>query len=158
MSWVMDPNTNPRGYSLASIRYNRVALVTFWAVLRRFGLGLKPVKLYDPRAERWRQLLADAMHDAGISQSELARRIGRKAAQVNQWLNAGDRYAPPEPDVVFAIEDVLGCPDRLSSALGYVRPGSVSDVERAIRVDPRLSKAERQTLLDLWRVLVERGG
>ena len=116
------------------------------------------MKLEDPRAERWRQLLAEALDDAGMSQSELARRIERRPAQVNQWLNAGDRYGVPEPDVVFAIEDVLGCPDRLSSALGYVRPGSVPDVEQAIRVDPNLRKPQRAALLDLYRVLVERDG
>jgi len=111
----------------------------------------------DPRAVLWRQLLAEALANAGMSQSELARRIGRKPAQVNQWINEGNRYPPPkEHDVVFAMEDVLGCPDRLSSALGYVRPGPVPDVERAIRVDPGLSRAQRETLLDLWRVLVGR--
>jgi hypothetical protein len=77
---------------------------------------------------------------------------------VNQWLSSGNRYGPPDPDVVFAIEDALDCPDRLSSALGYVRPGSVPNVERAIRVDPSLSKAQRATLLDLYRVLVGRDG
>jgi transcriptional regulator with XRE-family HTH domain len=112
----------------------------------------------DPRAERWRQLLADELTQTGMSQSDLGRAIGRTAAQVNQWVNPGNRYGPPEPDVVFAIEDALGCPDRLSSALGYIRPGSVPDVEQAVRVDPNLTKAQRETLLDLWQVLVERAG
>jgi len=93
-----------------------------------------------------------------MNQSELARRLGRRPAQVNQWITDGERYAPPDSDTMFAIEDELGCPDKLSSILGYVRPGSVPDVERAIRVDPNLSKAERATLLDLYRVLVERDG
>jgi len=116
------------------------------------------VKAHDPRAVEWRRLLNEALDDAAVSQSELARRIDRTSTQVNQWLTDGNRYAPPEPDVVFAIENALDCPDRLSSALGYVRPGSVPDVERAIRTDPNLSKAQRATLLDLWRLLVERDG
>ena len=116
------------------------------------------MKATDPRAQQWRQQLSDELAAAGMTQSELGRAIGRTAAQVNQWLSDGNRYAPPDPDVVFAIEDALDCRDRLSSTLGYVRPGSVPDVPQAIRVDPNLTRAQRQTLLDLWQMLVERAG
>lgn len=116
------------------------------------------MKADDPRAAAWRALLRRELEDAGVSQSELARRLDRTNAQVNQWLMEGNRHGPPDPDTVFAIEDILGCVDRLSSALGYVRPGSAPETVRAIRRDSALSRAQRQTLLDLYGVMAQERG
>lgn len=112
------------------------------------------MKADDPRAQEWRKLLIRLLDEANMSQSELGRRIGRTSTQINQWVSEGNRYAPPDPDLVFAIEDVLGCPDLLSTVLGYVRPSDVPDVVRAIRADRSLTRGQRGTLLDLYQVMV----
>ena len=105
------------------------------------------MKAIDPRAARWRQLLARTLEDANVSQSELARLIGRTPAQVNQWLGGGGRYGPPEPDVVFAIEDALGCRDMLARVLGYVRADDVKpSVETAVAADEGLTPDQKQLL------------
>lgn len=106
------------------------------------------MKNEDPRAERWRALLDQTLTELNMSRSELARRLGRSPAQVSQWITSGNRYGPPEPDVVFAIEDELGCRDMLSSVLGYVRAGDVRPItEAAIEADPDLLPVQKQTLL-----------
>lgn len=105
------------------------------------------VKNDDPRAREWRLLLAQALDDAGMSRAELGRHLGRTSAQVSQWVNDGNRYGPPEPDVVFAIEDVLGCRGMLASVLGYVRADVTPTVESAIEADPELMPVQKQTLL-----------
>ena len=101
----------------------------------------------------WRQQLAAAMVDAGFNQTRLADELRCSRGLVSQWLS--DAKVPPDPDVVFAIEDVLGCPDLLSTILGYVRPSDAADVVRAIQTDRRLTRGQRGTLLDLYRLMVE---
>ena len=104
----------------------------------------------DYRDELWRAELADALAASPMTQADLARAIGRKQQQVSDWM-AG-RAKVPRPDVVFAIEDALGCPDLLSQILGYVRAGAV-DTERAINRDESLGQQERGLLVDLYRRL-----
>lgn len=91
------------------------------------------------------------MDDAGYNQTQLAVELGCSRGLVSQWLS--ETKVPPEPDMVFLIEDTLGCPDLLSTILGYVRPSDVPDVVRAIRSDSTLNRGQRGTLLDLYRVM-----
>jgi transcriptional regulator with XRE-family HTH domain len=88
----------------------------------------------------------DTLDASPISQAELARRIGRSQQQVSDWM-AG-RAGPPPPDVVFAMEDALDCPDLLASALGYVRHKSTDAID-CIRRDESLPETARRTLADL---------
>jgi transcriptional regulator with XRE-family HTH domain len=109
---------------------------------------MEAMKSDDPKAMRWRELLDQALDDARMTRAELGRRIGRTAAQVSQWVAGHGRYAPPDPDVVFEIEDVLGCRDMLSSTLGYVRADDVRPTpERAIEADEELLPVQKETLL-----------
>ena len=105
------------------------------------------MKAEDPRAVAWRDALNLLLQDAHVSQSELGRRIGRTATQVNQWLSEGNRYGPPEPDVVFQIEDVLGCRNMLATILGYQRADDVTpSVETAVQADPGLTPDQKELL------------
>jgi transcriptional regulator with XRE-family HTH domain len=106
------------------------------------------MKTDDPRAELWRALLDQTLTELNMSRSELARRLGRSPAQVSQWITSPNRYGPPEPDVVFAIEDVLGCRDMLSVPLGYVRADDPRPTaETAIEADSELLPIQKKTLL-----------
>lgn len=92
-----------------------------------------------------------------MSQTQLSILLGVTQSMVSLWLKDDGRHGPPEPDVVFAIEDALGCPDRLSTVLGYVRPQKVPAVVQALRLDPKLDKGQRQILLDLYQSMTKRG-
>lgn len=105
----------------------------------------------DPRAQQWRELLRRELDDARITQSQLADVLGVTQSMVSLWLKDDGRHGPPEPDVVFAIEDALGCPDRLATVLGYVRPQKVPTVVQAIRLDPALDQGQRQMLLATYQ-------
>ena len=107
----------------------------------------------DPHEEAWRQEIVAALEASPLSQADLARAIGRAQQQVSDWI-AG-RAKVPRPDVVFAIEDALNCPDRLAQTQGYVRAEPV-DVEVAIRRDFALSAEDRQVLVRMYRALVGR--
>ena len=97
--------------------------------------------------DAWREAFAAAIERSPLNQADVARMIGRKQQQVSDWL-AG-RAHPPRPDVVFAIEDALECPDELARHLGYVRLQEPS-VEGAIRQDLSLSPADRDALLRFY--------
>lgn len=103
--------------------------------------------------EAWRQELAAALEASPLSQADLARAIGRAQQQVSDWM-AG-RAKVPRPDVVFAIEDALDCPDRLARILGYVRVEEI-DPEVAIRRDAALSAEDQQVLIRMYRALTGR--
>jgi transcriptional regulator with XRE-family HTH domain len=106
------------------------------------------MKSDDPKAMRWRELLEQALADASMSRAELARRIGCTAPRISQWIAGHGRYAVPDPDVVFDMEDALGCRDMLSTSLGYVRAGDVRPTpERAIEADEELLPVQKETLL-----------
>lgn len=107
----------------------------------------------EDQAAAWREELADALAASGLSQADLARAIDRKQQQVSDWM-AG-RANPPRPDAIFAIEDALGCPDRLASVLGYVRAVPI-DTEVAIRRDAALSAEDRSVLLRMYQALAGR--
>lgn len=85
------------------------------------------------------------MDEAGFNQTRLANELGCSRALVSQWLSAGK--IPPEPDVVFAIEDVLGCRDMLAETLGYRRADDVRpSIETAVAADPDLTADQKELL------------
>ena len=105
------------------------------------------MKAEDPRAAAWRAMLRRVLQETHLSQSELARRLNRTSAQVNQWIAEGNRHGPPEPDVVFQIEDVLGCRNMLATILGYQRADDVTpSVETAVQADPGLTPDQKELL------------
>jgi transcriptional regulator with XRE-family HTH domain len=108
------------------------------------------MKADDPRAAQWRAAMAQVLETSTITQADLARAIDRTQQQMSDWMSG--RANPPTPDVVFAIEDVLGCPDRLAQVLGYVRARPV-DTETSLERDPRLDEIDRLTLLRLYRYM-----
>jgi transcriptional regulator with XRE-family HTH domain len=107
----------------------------------------------DPRADQWRAALAAALDASPLTQADLSRLIDRKPQQVSDWV-AG-RAGPPRPDTVFDIEDALGCPDRLSQILGFVRARPV-DTETVIGRDVSLDDVDRATLLRMYRLMAGR--
>ena len=107
----------------------------------------------DPRADRWRAALAAALAASPLSQADLARAIDRKQQQLSDWMNG--RANVPAPDVVFAIEDALGCPDLLAQELGYVRVQPI-DTEAFLRRDRSLSAEDRRMLIRLYQTVRKR--
>ena len=92
-------------------------------------------------------MLDEAMGEANMTRAEMARRLGRKPAQVSQWVTDGNRHGPPDPDTVFAIEDALGCRDMLARVLGYVRADDVTpSVETAVAADEDLTPDQKELL------------
>jgi transcriptional regulator with XRE-family HTH domain len=108
------------------------------------------MELDDPRAEQWRDATTRALEASPLTQAELARRIGRAQQQLSHWLHG--RAGPPTPDVVFKIEDALGCVDQLAHLLGYVRAKPV-DLAAAIAQDPTIDDVDRATLLRMYRLM-----
>lgn len=85
--------------------------------------------------------IADALTDAGHP-------ITRQAAE--DWVQDTRKpRKPPAPDVVFALEDVMGCKGMLSAILGYQRTGVMPTVESAVQADGQLQASQKQVLLDL---------
>ncbi|MGH7359070.1 MAG: helix-turn-helix domain-containing protein [Candidatus Rokuibacteriota bacterium] len=86
-----------------------------------------------PYREAFSAALADRLKATGMSQNELARRLGRLAGQstISEWL-AG-QTEPAFADIIFEVERILGCrPGELSTFLGY-EPTAVTDVD-ALRI------------------------
>jgi len=109
------------------------------------------MKVDDLRAEKWRAATLRALELSPMTQADVARTIGRHQQQLSDWL-AG-RAGPPSPDVVFAIEDALGCVDQLAHLMGYVRAKPV-DTATHIAQDPGLDEVDRATLLRLYRMMI----
>jgi transcriptional regulator with XRE-family HTH domain len=108
-------------------------------------------------AQARRAALSTAIGEAftviGISRSEAAQRLGVSEAAVSYWV-AGQRV--PDPDTVFALEQLLGCaPGELSRHLGYVPAESGRtplDVVAAVQACG-LSPASKRRVIDLYRFL-----
>lgn len=94
-----------------------------------------------------------AMSAAGVTQESLAAAVGVGQAAVSQWV-AGIS-SPKWPALTFAIEKVLRVrAGALSKYLGYLpldAVKSVADIETAIAEDPRLTPAQRETMLSVLR-------
>jgi len=104
----------------------------------------------------FRDKLLAARTDAGLTQRELARRIGVSHGTISQWEAA---TAAPREDVVARLEQALGLPaDTFAGILGYIPYGvqmqAVATVAEAIDHDPRLDARDRQILTAMYRELV----
>jgi transcriptional regulator with XRE-family HTH domain len=103
---------------------------------------------------------ADALRalltERGVSQRELARRLGISAQAVNGWLAAG---VTPTRDNVIRIEDELALEPRgsLLTAAGYSTQGDDRPtVESLIRSDPGIDSEDKRVLLRIIRLARER--
>lgn len=105
---------------------------------------------------KFAEALRKAIEDVGISQRELARRLGVSQASVSQWLHG---QTVPRPGMAVRLEQELGRdPGSLLTALGYVvvdPKGRPVGVPEAVANDPRLGDREREILLSVYRTLVE---
>lgn len=103
--------------------------------------------------------LVAVLAQRGLTQFELAGRVGVTRASVNDWCKG---RATPGPPQVFAIEEALGIdPGMLSCCLGYLpvsvmtqRPRTTMEV---IDADPLLDDLMRRILRLLYQELT-RGG
>ncbi len=85
--------------------------------------------------------IADALTAAGHP-------VTRQA--VEDWVQDTRKpRKPPAPDVVFALEDVMGCRGLLSGILGYQRKGFMPTVESAVQADGQLRASQKQLLLEM---------
>ena len=90
-----------------------------------------------------------AREDVGMSQGELARRLGVSQSMVARWESTSE----PMLSVINRVETVLGMPrGDLLRAAGYV--SDVVSVGRAVEDDPLLDERARRTLLSAYRSLV----
>jgi len=100
-----------------------------------------------------RALLAER----GMSQRELARRLGISAQAINSWLNTG---ITPARENVERVEDELAVEPRgwLLELAGYSAnaPQSTVSPEVAIRGDPGLHPEDKRALLHVLRIARER--
>lgn len=102
------------------------------------------------------------LKDQGRSQQWLVEQIAQATGRpvlhqttVARWLSGEN--APPDPPIVFAIEDCLGlAPGTLSRPLGYLPVGAadIESVPAAIDADPALTVLGRRVVLKVYEDLV----
>jgi transcriptional regulator with XRE-family HTH domain len=93
--------------------------------------------------------LGDAMQQADVSATEVARVAGVTPDAVRKWTNG---RSDPDPLTVFAIEHRLGVePGGLSHHLGYGPIPPAPTVERAVREDDGLDTDQRRGILSQYR-------
>ena len=108
-----------------------------------------------PQAVAWREAVRTQMAELGWTYrhvsdalTEAGHRCTRQA--VEDWVQDTRKpRRPPAPDVVFALEDVMGCRGMLAAILGYQRKGFMPTVESAVQADGQLRASQKQLLLDL---------
>ncbi len=100
--------------------------------------------------------LEERIHETGTSVAKVAASIGVTAQGVYNWINA--TATPKDPEMVFALEDLLECPGELSVHLGYARLGERPEVLRAIDLDGRIDADTRRILKLIYRQNARRGG
>lgn len=96
--------------------------------------------------------LTEALAESGVSQSELARRLGTVTqSAVSDWCRA---VTEPTPHSVFAIERALRLVGgTLARHLGYLPDGPSAGFEAGLLGDPLLTEAEKFALLTIYRQL-----
>jgi len=99
------------------------------------------------------------------NQREITRLSLRQRANLahisNPYLSQVERgLYEPSASVLRSIADALGVSrEKLYQAAGWFEPsdGDAQEVESAIRTDPRLSSAQKETLIAVYRRFVEEG-
>lgn len=104
--------------------------------------------------------LGDAIHEhlveAGLTQSDLARRLGVTSSAVNGWARG---KTPPSRENLERIEDELSVEPRgaLMRLAGYAAPDDAPPtVESLLRADPGLDPEDKRVLLRIIRMARER--
>lgn len=112
----------------------------------------------------WGKLLEHHLRDQARTYPWLVDRIaeitGRKRPDpttVTKWIKG--EYGPPDPDVVFAVEEALGqAPGSMSQVLGYLPVAHDGDhpggVVAALDRDPRLTVMGRRVVLKVYEEFV----
>jgi transcriptional regulator with XRE-family HTH domain len=113
--------------------------------------------LREDHVTRFGQALELILHERGMNQSELARRLDITASAVNLWVKGANQ---PSRNNIERIEDELAVNPRgsLLEAACYL-PGGPQDsptVESAIRSDPTLDPEDKRVLLRILRLARER--
>jgi transcriptional regulator with XRE-family HTH domain len=105
---------------------------------------------------RFGDALTQLLHERGISQSELGRRLGVTAQSVNLWTKGGR----PSRENIERIEDELAVEPRgfLLNLAGYSTGGDQGEptVESLIRADSGLDAEDKRVLLRIIAMARER--
>lgn len=148
------------------LRNNATSLLRNAADARTMPLSMQEALTAVPDTLTSRPLFADTlsqlMDSAGVSGSELARRLGSNRTSVSRWRSGEDL---PRPQFVAEIADTLGV-DRASllQAAGYLRPDDIQtqeappfpaddDETELIKLFRQLSNEQRSPIRDLLRML-----
>lgn len=106
---------------------------------------------------RFGEALTQLLHERGLSQSELGRRLDVTGSAVNLWAR---RRARPTRENIERIEDELAVEPRgfLLELLGYSggSDGESPTVESLIRSDPGLDPEDKRVLLRIIALARER--
>ena len=109
------------------------------------------------RREAFGRAVAEAMAVKGMSQAELARRVGLTQAAISAWTSGAN---VPDPDTMFRAEKVLELPPgHLSRHLGYYpEPDSERawSYEDAVMADPLLTEDQKRYALALYREFISK--
>lgn len=100
--------------------------------------------------------LAQLLHERGMSQSELGRRLGITGSAVNLWARGKSK---PSRENLARIEDELAVEPRgaLVRLAGYAAPDDGGPtVESLLRADPGLDPEDKRVLLRIIRMARER--
>lgn len=112
-----------------------------------------------PDRQAFSDALTAAVNDAGLSQSELARRLGwdptRQRGTVARWFRGADASAP-DLETILKLAEVLDVPPAvLTVPLGYVPATSehvtITSPEDAILADPDLDADAKTAILHIIR-------
>lgn len=106
--------------------------------------------------------LEDALADARMSQTELARRYAEAVggsvtpSKVSDWIHGESLPEEGDPEAVFLVERLVGAPrGSLARHLGFLPIDTAGcTVEVAVELDPHLDEGDRIGLLGQYRALV----
>lgn len=105
----------------------------------------------------FRRVVTQARADAGLSQRQLATKLGIGFTTVSEWERG---TSAPREDTAARLEHVLGLEEgTLGRMLGFIPYGvqlnAVSSVTEALEADQRLGPRERDLLETMYRELVK---
>lgn len=103
------------------------------------------------RLHTFRVALREAIQDSPYTYRSLAAEFGVSMQTVVSWSSDKGNRNPPHTDVVFRLEDILGCPGVLSGALGYRAADFIISTESMIATDPALTPEQRADLAAMYQ-------